>query len=79
MKKHEELSNPHGTLSKAHVDEPVFIIRAQDKHALEILSSVTAIYKARKVKKEKTDKVVKEYKLFQDWQEENKKSVKQPD
>ena len=32
-KKRDELSNPHSCLNKAHDDEPIFVLRGQDKLA----------------------------------------------
>lgn len=79
MRKHEELSDPYGCLSKAHVDEPVFIIRAQDKYSLEVLEFYLQMCKSRKVDKKKLDKISQELTDFKAWQEEHSKQVKKPD
>jgi len=48
MLKHDEISNQRSCLNKAADDEPIFVLRANDELAPQIVRQWAAYYRARK-------------------------------
>lgn len=48
MKKSDELSNPNSCISKADLDEPIFVLRANDELAPDIVRAWAVTYRSAK-------------------------------
>lgn len=48
MKKRDELSNPNSCINKADLDEPVFVLRANDELAPDIVRAWAVTYRSAK-------------------------------
>lgn len=68
-----------GVLGKADDDEPIFILRAQDKLFLTTLTRWTQQAELLNVNQEKIAEAHKLYADAQDWQNKNQHKVKVPD
>lgn len=48
MNKSDELANPSSCINQAHPDEPVFVLRANDEQAPDIVRAWAVTYRAAK-------------------------------
>jgi hypothetical protein len=70
----EKVARGEGCLGKAHDDEPVFILRAQDIHAAELVMKWAIWCRAGNTPEDKVDEAFRIAEAMQDWP-----NRKQPD
>lgn len=77
MLKRDELTNPRSCMSKAADDEPVFVLRAQDKHAPAMVRIWAGAALASGTPQAKVNEALDLANAMESWQSEH--SAKVPD
>lgn len=77
--KRDEMANPAGCWNKADLDEPVFILRAQDYFAPGVVRAWARRAAIRGVNEAKVNEALSLAILMDEWQHSHAQQVKVPD